>query len=99
MNKVILRVDNDLCDLRAELEDALPGVPVVHMTMKSWGVREHRCWDFVWEQFRLALRSMGYKNVCAIVPEENTKLFKFSQQSGMKEYLRANNHILMVQEV
>lgn len=99
MNKVILHLDNDLCDIRAELEDEAPGVPIIHMTMKSWGKRERQLWDFVWGQFKLALHEMGYTSACAVVPEENDKLYRFSMMSGMQEAFRANGHILMRTEV
>ena len=77
MEREILKVDNDLCKLRACLDDTVPGVPIIHCEMKSWGKHESELFTFVWREFKSALKLMGFRGVCAVVPEDNTKLLKF----------------------
>lgn len=97
--KTILEVDNELCKLWADEDTRIPGAPIIHLNIKTWGKRESILWKFIWEQFKAALRYMGYNYVFALVPEHNTKLYKFSRQSGMKEFDRLNGIIVMRSEV
>lgn len=99
MMMAVLDVDNDLCHIWAEEFPDTPGVPFVHIELKSWGVKELKLLEFVWTQFKLSLKNLGYKTVCSTIPNNDAKTIKFNQQFGMTIRFECAAYTLLSQEL
>lgn len=97
--KQILAVDNELCRIWAEEFPDAPGVPFVHVKMKSWGKLQYNLFGFVWKQFQLALKKLGYKTVCATILNDDPNTIKLAETFGMVERFKCQQYTLLALEL